>query len=49
MGEKVELGKRNWQFIAREGSVAIVNRIDNIGLVAKVRKMKEPSGYQDAE
>ena len=26
-----------------------MNRIDNIGLVAKVRKMKEPSGYQDAE
>lgn len=35
MGEEVELGKRNWRFIAREESVAIVNRIDSTGLVAK--------------
>lgn len=35
MGEGGELGKRNWQFIAREESVAIVNRIGSIGLIAK--------------
>lgn len=34
MGEEVELGKRNWQFIVRKGSVAILN-IDNTGLVEK--------------
>lgn len=29
------MGKRNWQFIARGGSVAIVNGMDSIGLIAK--------------
>lgn len=35
MGGNIELGKRNWQFIGRGGSVAIVNGMDSIGLIAK--------------
>lgn len=34
-GAKVELGKKNWQFIAKDGSVAVVNRMDNIVLFTK--------------
>lgn len=29
------MGKRNWQFIGRGGSVAIVNGMDSISLIAK--------------
>ena len=31
----MELGKRSWQFLAKEGSVAIVNRMVNTVLIAK--------------
>lgn len=52
-GEEVELGKRNWQLIVRKGSVAILNRIDDTGLVAKgilskhMKKMKELAKWMD--
>lgn len=33
MGDKVDLGKKNWQLIVIEGSAAIMNRMDTIGLI----------------